>query len=253
MRVRKRKTWHRRTGLRARFPKEYNSWMAARRRCYYAKDVSFKYVGGRGLGMCDRWRYSFQSFIEDMGPKPSASHSIDRIDNDRGYDPGNCRWATGLEQMANTRTTRLLTFKGETLCLSAWARKTGIPMGTIISRIKRFGWTPEQALTVEPMMGNHPFADLNRPVPPTSIKTIWHKPRQKWQAIIRFQGNPIYCGHFSTKEEAAKAATLKANELGLGLDGAAPSPPACHAGDLADSLKAPKVIPEFPISKKEFR
>jgi len=83
---------------------EYNVWVLMRARC---ADVSDPIYGGRGIAVCERWRDSFQLFLEDMGPRPTPKHTIDRIDNDRGYEPGNCRWATRAAQSRNRRATVL--------------------------------------------------------------------------------------------------------------------------------------------------
>lgn len=83
--------------------KEYGSWRAMKERCHNQNSEKFADYGGRGITVCDRWRYSFEAFLSDMGDKPSPRHTIDRIDNDRGYEPGNCRWATPSEQRLNQR------------------------------------------------------------------------------------------------------------------------------------------------------
>lgn len=86
-----------------------------------------------------------------MGPRPSGRHSLDRIDVNGNYEPGNCRWATQREQMQNTRANAFLTHNGETLCISEWARRVGMSRDTIAARI-RLGWAIEAALTVPPKM-----------------------------------------------------------------------------------------------------
>jgi hypothetical protein len=85
-----------------RYSPEYTTWLAMKKRCYYPKHEKWRIYGGRGITVCDRWRYSFANFLADMGHKPSPEHTIDRYpDADGNYEPGNCRWATPLEQQWN--------------------------------------------------------------------------------------------------------------------------------------------------------
>lgn len=85
---------------------EYEAWLALIQRCTNPKNPRWDDYGGRGITVCDRWRASFDDFLADVGPRPSPAHSIDRMDNDKGYEPGNCRWATRRDQMMNRRVTK---------------------------------------------------------------------------------------------------------------------------------------------------
>jgi hypothetical protein len=116
-------------------------------RCTNPKNPSFKRYGGRGIRVCDRWK-DFALFLEDVGPRPSAKHSLDRHpDNDGDYEPGNVRWATPEEQQGNTSANRRLTYRGVTHVFAEWSRITGIQVSTIKVRIDRLGWSTARALT----------------------------------------------------------------------------------------------------------
>jgi hypothetical protein len=122
---------------------EYRIWYAMNDRCHNARHTHYRYYGGRGIAVCDRWRESFSAFLEDMGTKPFPEATIDRVDNSRGYSPDNCRWSTRKEQSLNTRTTKMLTYNGETMCQSDWARRLGIAYQTLNWRVKQ-GWPDDR-------------------------------------------------------------------------------------------------------------
>jgi hypothetical protein len=127
---------------------EYRIWAAMRQRCTNPTDAGYANYGGRGITVTPRW-WAFENFLADMGRRPSPAYSLDRIDNERGYGPDNCRWATRVEQKANQRYRRdavWIEHGGETKTLDEWAKATGIRYGTLHMRL-RHGWTIERALT----------------------------------------------------------------------------------------------------------
>lgn len=125
--------------------KTYMCWRNMISRCTNPNRPDYKFYGARGVMVCERWRLSFASFLADMGECP-AGKSIDRYpDNDGGYESGNCRWASKGEQMQNTRSTRLITFGGETMGLNAWAKKLGMNKESL--RIRLNSWPLHEAMT----------------------------------------------------------------------------------------------------------
>lgn len=124
---------------------EYSIWKAMVRRCTIPVCKEFANYGGRGISVCERWM-SVESFIADMGLRPSPQHSLDRINNDGNYEPANCRWATRCEQANNTRSNRMISFRGERKTLSQWQKATGLGHDVIRGRL-RMGWSIEKALT----------------------------------------------------------------------------------------------------------
>jgi len=125
----------------------YTSWAEMKQRCYNPNDPFFGRYGGRGIAVCDRWRNSFEAFLEDMGVRPCGT-TIDRVNNDEHYSPGNCRWATHKEQARHRRNSVMLTFQGETMCIAAWAEHVGLNRKTLEKRLNHHGFTVEEALTL---------------------------------------------------------------------------------------------------------
>lgn len=106
--------------------KEYNTWSRMIGRCYTKTVKMFPMYGGRGILVCERWLHSYENFLADMGRCPSKKMSLDRIDNNGNYEPSNCRWATYETQANNRRSNHFITYKGETLTISQWAKKLNI-------------------------------------------------------------------------------------------------------------------------------
>lgn len=136
---------------------EYRTYKHMVERCTNESCKMYPHYGGRGISVCERWM-TFENFLADMGVRPSPKHSLDRINNDGNYEPGNCRWATGSQQMRNTRRTRMITHNGETLPLKDWSIRLGLGESTIQSRLDVYGWTVEQALTIRNSKGKKPVS-----------------------------------------------------------------------------------------------
>lgn len=129
---------------------EYRIWAGMISRCERPKNRGFKYYGGRGIRVDPRWRNSFDAFYESMGPRPSSEHSIDRIDNNGNYEPGNCRWATRKQQARNKRTNHMVEVDGRVGTVTDMAIEAGKNPPSVFSRIGR-GWDPASAIKDPPM------------------------------------------------------------------------------------------------------
>lgn len=123
----------------------YLVWQSMKNRCYCMGSSDYALYGGRGIKVCDRWRNSHQAFRDDMGYPPTPDHSLDRIDSNGNYEPGNCRWATRREQALNRRSVRRFTYQGKTLSIKEWSEVVSIPYMTLRKRLTK--WSPERAFT----------------------------------------------------------------------------------------------------------
>ena len=132
----------------------YEIWKGIKQRCLNKNSLAFKHYGGRGIKICGRW-LKFENFRDDMygsylkhvkkfGEKNTQ---IERIDNNGDYSPDNCKWATDIEQKNNTRLNILITHNGQTLSLSQWATKFKISYSVLYQRVRRYGYTFEEAIT----------------------------------------------------------------------------------------------------------
>lgn len=126
---------------------EHRTWCKIKERCHCPTCPSYKHYGAKGIQVAKEWRDSFESFFSHMGKKPAWAHSIDRIDNSRGYEPGNCRWATRHMQANNKTSNRIVTFRGRTLNLKQWSKALNLPYHALHLRIYRRGWSIEKAFT----------------------------------------------------------------------------------------------------------
>ncbi len=150
-----RKPVHGHAGRLAKRPPEYVACDHMKRRCLNKQHPAYKDYGGRGIGICESWLL-FENFLKDMGNKPSAKHTLDRINNDGDYEPGNVRWATRKEQARNQRNNRRITFGGECLTVTEWAERLNIDRLLIYRRLS-WGWSEVDALTKPSRKSANPF------------------------------------------------------------------------------------------------
>lgn len=128
--------------------KLYNIWYKMKQRCYCIEDEAYKYYGGRGIGICKEWVNDFVCFYNwayTNGYKKGLT--IERINNEKGYSPTNCKWATAKEQANNRRSCRVYTYNGKTLNLMQWCKELDLPYKTIHSRLYKSGWSFKKAIT----------------------------------------------------------------------------------------------------------
>jgi hypothetical protein len=124
---------------------EYKSWQSMIQRCEYPSQKCYKHYGGRGIKVHESWRHSFENFLRDVGPKPSPKHELERLNNNKGYEPGNVVWATRYEQLRNNRRNRLVTIDGITKPITDWANKLKMNISTVYTRMSK-GWSEVDAL-----------------------------------------------------------------------------------------------------------
>ncbi len=124
---------------------EHSTWAAMLQRCRDKNCKSYPRYGGRGITVCERWS-TFVNFFADMGPKPTQQHSIDRIDNSKGYEPENCRWATRREQRLNKSDSVYVEFEGQRVSLFELCEKRGLAYYVAYQRLKKLGWTVAESI-----------------------------------------------------------------------------------------------------------
>ena len=137
---------------------EYRIWISMKNRCTNKNNQAYKYYGGRGIKVCERYK-SFINFLSNLNRRPTIKHTIDRIDNNGHYSCGKCkeclennwpmniRWATRIQQANNTRSNHLLTYNNKTMNRKQWATEYGINYGTFRRRLDKLKWSTHDALT----------------------------------------------------------------------------------------------------------
>lgn len=122
-------------------------------RCYNKNNVSYPRYGAKGVTVSEEW-HSFENFVRDMGKSYFPGATIDRIDNNKGYSKGNCRWATRKEQLRNKRSVERYSFCGEKLTIPELAEIAGVKPRTMYARLKRYGWSVGEAVGTKADLGN---------------------------------------------------------------------------------------------------
>ena len=126
------------------------SWVNMNHRCGNSNATQYRYYGGKGISICERWK-SFEAFLADMGERPDGT-TLDRIDNSKDYSPDNCVWSSRKQQSRNRSMNIQLSFNGKTQIVSEWSAETYIPYKTLLNRIHK-GWSAQKALT-QPVRGH---------------------------------------------------------------------------------------------------
>jgi len=134
---------------------EYRAWINMKSRCNNPNTPSYHRYGGRGIRVCSEWESSFDAFLRDMGRRPSGLHTVERIDGNKGYELGNCRWATRAEQARNLSTNHRMEHGDREVIIAEAAREAGLNPNTVLYRVRR-GWTDKQALSLPLQRGRRP-------------------------------------------------------------------------------------------------
>jgi len=141
--------------------KEYNVWFRMKERCRNPRLKEYRNYGARGIKVCDSWENSFENFISDMGKRPTAYHSIERIDNNKGYSKENCKWALREEQTMNRRVTLKVKYNGVESTLMGWCSKLGIQYHKVVSyRHKKKVTAQEAFLNFAPPTISYSFGHI---------------------------------------------------------------------------------------------
>lgn len=163
---------------------EFSAWRSMIQRCHNPNSQQFYRYGGRGIYVCQEWLDCFEEFFEDMGKKPSSRHSLDRIDNNKGYEKGNCRWALPVEQSANRRVTLKTEVAGGLIATSMLASSVGLSPATLAARLKS-GWRIDRAIS-EPALDKNPVHDVNgRMMKASEIETEYGVKRWNFNSRLR--------------------------------------------------------------------
>jgi len=182
--------------------REFAIWTGMLARCYNKNHHNYPRYGGRGISVCDEWKDSFLAFYMHMGERPTSKHTLERIDNDVGYMPGNVRWATAIEQANNKcNNLRLTDTDGERMTASQLARKHGLKVGCVIGRV-RSGYSGKELILP-------PGELLREQARPSKYSDLpgahWCKQQEVWKSSIQYIGKVVHLGTFDSAQSASAA------------------------------------------------
>lgn len=189
----------------------YALWSHMKDRCLNENNTRYKSYGGRGITVCERWM-DFQNFLSDMGERPEGM-TLDRIDNDKGYSPDNCRWATNKQQQRNKTNNKLITYKGETKTLADWADDLGLDYYRVLQRMFN-GWEFEDAIDFSLLKNPKVPASLSNRNRTGHLGVSFHKASKKYVAKIYRNRKSIHLGLFDNIEDAVAARKASEKEYG---------------------------------------
>lgn len=179
---------------------EYRAWNHMKDRCQNPSSRAFQYYGGRGITVCDKWRNSFQAFLDDVGFRPDPHFTLDRINNQGNYEPGNVRWTDKKTQGRNRRTNRHLVYRGETKTVAEWIEHLSLDEELVRSRLK-YGWSVDRIFSLPAKPGIHmiTFQGKTKTMSEWSriigirFDTLSHRIKSGW-SIERAFLEPVYLG-----------------------------------------------------------
>lgn len=172
----------------------YRCWQDMKQRCLNPNAQAYKDYGARGITVCDLWKDSFDNFLADMGEAPEGM-SLDRIENDRGYSPDNCRWATQKQQNRNHRGCVFIEYQGRRMTIVEWSELTGISAKTLHARYAK-GWGIDDIFRIEKTRPVKAKKDNKSGLIGAS------KYRNKWKSQIKIDNKVCYLGLFETAKQA---------------------------------------------------
>lgn len=168
---------------RGRVTPEWRAWQLMIRRCCSRSNKAYQNYGGRGIKVCDRWRANFQAFLDDVGPRPSPHHSLDRYpDNDGDYEPTNVRWATHTQQQRNKRRTAIISLDGVTMALIEAIEQRGLSYRCVYSRLRDRGYELHAALELNPLQT---VVWVRRLPPRPAVEALKISARRKLRNAVR--------------------------------------------------------------------